>query len=129
MWTSPDARSLLSIALVTFREEILPHVPPARRHAALMVADALAIAGRELAGLDEAGHAVLAALALLYGEDADGSLSGDELRRRVEGLQHRLCIEIAAGDFDRDGQELLMECLEKIVRARLTIADPRALGA
>lgn len=127
MRANPDARGLLNIALETFRTDLLPHIPPAHRYTALMIANALAIAERELNGLDEAGHAMLAALAPLYGEDADGSLSGAELRQRVEGLQHRLCIEIAAGDFDHDGQDMLMECLEEIVRARLGISNPKAL--
>ncbi|WP_448203120.1 DUF6285 domain-containing protein [Azospirillum sp. sgz302134] len=127
MRASPNARELLNIAAQTFREEFLPHIPPAQRYTALMIANALSIVERELAGLDEAGHAMLRALAPLYGEDADDSLSGLELRKRVEGLQHRLCIEIAAGDFDQDGQDTLMECLEEIVRARLGISNPKAL--
>lgn len=132
MRTSPDARELLAISLKTFREELLPHIPPAQRYTALMIANALGIVEREMAGLDEAGHTMLGALALLYGEDADNSLSGEDLRERVHGLQHRLCIEIAAGDFDHDGQDTvgqdtLMECLEEIVEARLRIDNPKAL--
>ena len=127
MRTSPDARALLAISLKTFREELLPHIPPAQRYTALMIANALGIVEREMDGLDAAGHAMLGALAPLYGEDADDSLSGDDLRERVNGLQHRLCIEIAAGDFDQDGQDTLMECLEEIVRARLGIDNPKAL--
>lgn len=127
MRANPDAKGLLNIALETFRYDLLPHIPPAQRYTALMIANALSIAERELNGLDEAGHAMLAALAPLYGEDADGSLSRVDLRKRVEGLQHRLCIEIAAGDFDREGQGVLMECLEEIVRARLGISNPKAL--
>jgi hypothetical protein len=127
MHASPDAQELLSITSKTFREELLPHIPPAQRYTALMIANALGIVERELAGLDEAGHAMLEALALLYGEDADESLSGADLGRRVEGLKHRLCIEIAAGDFDHDGQDVLMECLEEIVQARLGISNPKAL--
>ena len=127
MRATPDAQELLSIAAKTFRDDLLAHIPPAQRYTALMIANALGIVERELAGLDEAGHAMLSALALLYGEDADESLSGADLRRRVEGLQHRLCIEIAAGDFDHDGQDVLMECLEEIVQARLGISNPKAL--
>ncbi|SMH58807.1 DUF6285 domain-containing protein [Azospirillum agricola] len=126
MRTGPDAFALLDIALATLRGEVLPNVAPEGRYAALMVADALDIAGRELRGFDASGHAMLAALAPLYGEDADDTLAGDELRTRVEALQHRLCIEIAAGDFDHDGQDVLMDALEAIVRARLVIANPKA---
>ncbi len=128
MRTGPDAFALLEIAATTLRDGVLPHVAPEARYAVLMVANALAIAERELKGLDVAGHAMLAALAPLYGEDADNTLSGDDLFTRVDALQHRLCIEIAAGDFDRNGQDTLMESLEAIVRAKLAIANPKAAG-
>ncbi len=128
MRANPDARGLLQIAASTFRADVLPHVAPEARFAALMVANALEIAERELKGLDTAGHSMLGALALLYGEDADDALSGEDLRKRVEALQHRLCIEIAAGDFDTEGQDVLMDSLEAIVKARLGISNPKALG-
>lgn len=126
MRIGPDAFALLKIAVSTLRNEVLPHVAPEARYAALMVANAIAIAERELLGLDAAGHSMLAALIPLYGEDADAALSGEELNTRVDALQHRLCIEIAAGDFDQDGQGMLMESLEAIVKARLAIANPKA---
>lgn len=128
MRTGPDAFALLDIAAATLRSDILPHVAPEARYAVLMVANALAIAERELRGLDASGHAMLAALAPLYGEDADNTLAGEDLFKRVDALQHRLCIEIAAGDFDRDGQDTLMESLEAIVKARLAITNPKAAG-
>jgi len=128
MRTGPDAFALLDIAASTLRSDILPHVAPEARYAVLMVANALAIAERELRGLDASGHAMLAALAPLYGEDADNTLVGEDLFTRVDALQHRLCIEIAVGDFDRDGQDTLMESLEAIVKARLAIANPKAAG-
>lgn len=128
MRIGPDAFALLDIAASTLRSDILPHVTPEARYAVLMVANALTIAERELRGLDASGHAMLAALAPLYGEDADNTLAGEDLFTRVDALQHRLCIEIAAGDFDRDGQDTLMESLEAIVKARLAIANPKAAG-
>lgn len=128
MRTSPDAQALLRIAASALRNDVLPHVAPEGRYAALMVANALAIAERDLGGLEASGHAMLAALAPLYGEDADDALSGEDLDRRVAALQHRLCIEIATGDFDHEGQEMLMDSLEAIVKARLAIDNPRAAG-
>jgi hypothetical protein len=116
MRAGPDAFALLDIAAATLRRDVLPHLPSEGRYAALMVANALAIAERELRGLDESGRAMLLALAPLYGEDAD------------DALQHRLCIEIATGAFDGDVQDTLMESLEAIVRARLAIANPKAAG-
>jgi hypothetical protein len=128
MRAGPDAFALLDIAAATLRRDVLPHLPSEGRYAALMVANALAIAERELRGLDESGRAMLLALAPLYGEDADAALCGEELATRVDALQHRLCIEIATGAFDGDVQDTLMESLEAIVRARLAIANPKAAG-
>ena len=126
MRNTPDAGQLRAVALDTFRAEVLPAVPPDRRYAALMIANALAIVGRELATLDAAGHAMLDAMAPLVGEDADPSLSGTALRERVDGLQRRLCADIAAGACDAAGPEL-MACLEATVQARLRIANPKLL--
>ncbi|MFX8324082.1 hypothetical protein ABTL43_20040, partial [Acinetobacter baumannii] len=44
----PDAAGLIAIALHTYRETVLPVVPADRRFAALMIANALAIAQRQL---------------------------------------------------------------------------------
>ncbi|MBP2302584.1 DUF6285 domain-containing protein [Azospirillum picis] len=128
MRNTSDACGLLEIAAATFRTDVLAHVAPEARYAALMVANALAIVERELKGGDAAGRSMLAALAPFYGEDADDGLSGEDLRQRVEALQHRLCIEIAAGDFDHDGRDLLADSLEAMVQAQLGISNPKALG-
>ncbi|MFD1627730.1 DUF6285 domain-containing protein [Azospirillum griseum] len=129
MRTDPNAHTLLELAAATLRRDVLPHLPPEGRYAALMVSNALAMAERELRGLDDSGRAMLLALVPLCGADADPSLTGEELATRVDALQHRLCIEIATGAFDGDGQDLLMDALEAIVRARLSIANPRAVPA
>ena len=53
----PDARNLLETARNVFIAEILPALPAASRYTALMIANAMAIAQREIA----AGDAPLAA--------------------------------------------------------------------
>ncbi|MGQ9367249.1 DUF6285 domain-containing protein [Azospirillum sp. ST 5-10] len=128
MKNSPDAGELLAAALDAFRTEVLPTVPAERRYAALMIANALAIARRELDGLDSAGHAMLAAMASLVGDDADQTLSGSALQERVDALQRRLCADIAAGVYDTDVANL-MDCLEATLRARLAITNPKLLDA
>ncbi|WP_029011206.1 DUF6285 domain-containing protein [Azospirillum halopraeferens] len=126
MRNDPDARRLLAAALDAYRAEVLPVVPPERRYTALMIANAMAIAARELDGLDAAGHAMMAAMIPLVGSDADESLSGAALSDRVDALQRRLCADIAAGAYDRDAGALL-DCLDATVRARLAIANPKLL--
>ena len=65
----PDARGLVAIALQTFRDSILPVVPAERRFEALMIANALSIAERELAAEPEPALAIV--VGGLIGESGD----------------------------------------------------------
>lgn len=94
----PDAAGLVAIALQAFRDEILPVVPAEQRLTALMIANALGIAGREL----EAAPA----------DDADPDL----------------CRAIAEGRYDAPGkQQELRTLLMQRTRDRLAIANPKRL--
>lgn len=129
MRMTPDARSLLNVALETYRTAVLPGLPPERRYEGLMIANALAIAAREFGGLEAAGSRMLAALAELCGEEADPTLAGPALAERVEALQRRLCADIAAGDYDApDIRAPLLRCLECLVEAQLAISNPKLLA-
>lgn len=122
-----DAQALLRIALDTVRGELLPALPSDRRYAALMTANALAIAARALAHREDADRTCRAALASLYGEPAGSAERADALHERAEALRRRLCADIAAGRFDGAGPEL-PAALESVVRAQLAITNPKALG-
>ncbi len=58
MTDRPDARELVEIARATLGAELLPFLPPDKRVAGLMIANALAIAAREM----EAGPTTLPAV-------------------------------------------------------------------
>lgn len=105
----PDARGLIEIALKTFREVVLPAVPPEQRFPALMIANALSIAGREL------------------GSGGDAALA-EPLRRLLggDGGMDALCARIAAGDFDRSAE--LRAFLWELTRARLAVSNPKYLA-
>ena len=124
MKVEPSSRDLLEIARATLLAEIAPALPEAQRYGALMAANALAIAGREIAAPD-AGPAELARLAaLLPGWTPPGD--GPEALR--EGTA-RLAARIREGAFD-DGaaRDSLIAHLRETVRARLAISNPRALA-
>ncbi|PWC44756.1 hypothetical protein TSO221_17500 [Azospirillum sp. TSO22-1] len=106
----PDARGLVEIALKTFREVLLPAVPAEQRFPALMIANALSIAERELKGA--AGPAE--ALRRLLGEEGD-----------ADTLSRRLCAAIDEGRFD--GSAELRPVLWEITRARLVVSNPKYL--
>ena len=61
MKVQPDGAELLRVARAELLEDLLPHLPPARHYAARMVANAMAIAAREMKsrpwGIGEAGLA------------------------------------------------------------------------
>ncbi len=95
----PDARGLVAIALQTFRDSILPAVPAERRFEALMIANALSIAERELAAEPE--PALAAAIGGLIGESGDletlarvcarPSMRALSTRRNVRRICARCC--------------------------------------
>jgi hypothetical protein len=103
----PDAAELVAIALARFRTEILPAVPAEMRLTALMIANALGIAERELTGRDDGTLA--ASMVALIGETAEfipGFVA--DLRR-------------GRWDDHADMHRLLLED----AKARLAIANPR----
>lgn len=106
----PDARGLVEIALKTLREVVLPAVPAEQRFPALMIANALSIAERELKGGTDATDA----LRRLLGDDGD-----------ADTLSRRLCAAISEGRFD-DRPEL-RPVLWEITRARLAVSNPKHL--
>lgn len=115
----PGARDLVAIALKTFREAVLPVVPAEQRFAALMIANALGMAERELAAGTSAEPALAAAVGALLGEAGD-----------LPALLPRLCAAIDAGTFDApDRQTDLRAVLTEVTRARLAVSNPKLLAA
>ncbi|HEY0833461.1 MAG TPA: DUF6285 domain-containing protein [Azospirillum sp.] len=115
----PDAQGLVEIALKTLREVVLPAVPAERRFAALMIANALSIAGRELATGASAEPAQAEAIGGLLGGTGD-----------LETLTRRLCAAIDAGDFDAaDRQAALRAVLWDLTRSRLAVSNPKYVQA
>ncbi len=122
----PDARELLEIARDAFAAEVLPAVPEAQRYTALMIANALAIAQRELAVGDAPLHAEYRRLSELLSENA-GTVHGQALHAAVEGYNRRLAAEIRAGRFDREGRAALLEHLRRTTEEKLAVSNPKAL--
>ena len=111
----PDAHGLVAIALQTFRDTILPLVPAKQRFEALMIANALSMAERELAA--DPGAAPSAAVGGLIGKSGD-----------LETLAPELCSAIDAGTFDApERQAELRKVLWDLTRRRLGISNPRLL--
>jgi Domain of unknown function (DUF6285) len=89
----PDAAALLDFASAALLRDLAPLLPAERQHEAVLIARAVAIAGREAAAGDAPLRACQAALAELLGE-------GD-----LDTLLRRLAAAIRAGAYDAPGPE------------------------
>jgi len=123
----PDARELLEIARDAFIEEVLPAVPETLRYTALMVANAIAIAQRELARGDAALREEFGRLSDLLSERAVAP-RGEALRAAVEGYNRRLASAIRAGRFDGEERGRLFEHLRCATEEKLAVSNPKALN-
>ena len=95
----PDGAALLAVARATLLEDLLPELPPARRYDALMIANAMAMARRELEARSPANE---------------------------RGALKHLASELRAGKRDGD-QETYRALLESCV-GRVRVSQPRALA-
>lgn len=124
----PDGAELLDAAGALLRETLLPVLPDAQRHAALMILNAMAIAGRQLRAGEAPARAELQSLHTLPGmQAADGAADAAALRCFNRGLVAR----IRAGEAD-PGQPLhqpLHAHLRAVARQRLAESNPKALPA
>jgi hypothetical protein len=114
---TPDAAELLRLARETLLAELLAALPEDKRYAARLVANAMAIAAREIEGGTAAQQAALEALCRLYGVPREGA--------HLDELSRRLARDIRAGAFD--GDERVPALLLADIRARLAISNPKAL--
>jgi Domain of unknown function (DUF6285) len=116
MRMKPDAHDLLATALAAFRADVLPSVPAEKRYTALMIANALAIAEREIAA--RAGGQS-EALTGVY----------DDIALTAEVIERRFAADIEAGAFDAPGaeREAAFRAVKALNAARLAITNPKLL--
>jgi hypothetical protein len=122
----PDAAELLAIARETLLARLLPALPEASRYDALMIANAMAIAARELAAGDVAAQSELARLNALYAESGK-DVSGNTLHIALKDYNRRLTADIRGGRFDDRERTALLDHLEKTAVDKLAVANPKAL--
>jgi Domain of unknown function (DUF6285) len=122
----PTGAELLAAARSALLQELVTDLPEQRRYLALMIANAMAIAARELELGDEIDRAELTSLRRLY-QDPEPD-SSDEVSARLEALNRRLCSDIRQGRFrDSADEARLRDHLRRSVEARVTLSNPKAL--
>lgn len=117
----PTGAELLDTARRVLREELLPLLPAEQRHTALMVANALAIAARQLRAGDAPEQEERAALGRLlgYAEPLPGL---DELNRELGRL-----LRAGGADPGTPLYQAVREHLHTVARQRVAESNPRYL--
>jgi hypothetical protein len=123
----PHAADLLKTAREAVTAEILPALPEALRYTGLMVANAIAIAERELTAGDAAARAECERLRALLPERAE-PLAADTLTDALARYNQRLAGDIRAGRFDSKERGALLEHLRRTTGEKLVVSNPKALG-
>ncbi len=114
----PGAADLLETARALLREELMSHLPASQRLNGLMIANAMAIAARELKAVADMEADAMQSLRGLYPEMENETLSA---------LCKRFADEIRSGGFDDN--EKAYRILLANTRERIAIANPRYLAA
>jgi hypothetical protein len=117
MTDRPSGADLLKVAREALMRALVPELPEGQRYLALMIANAMAIAARELTSLRM----------LLEERGPDTS---EDVADRLEALNRRLCAEIRAGRFTGGADDgRLRDHLRRSAEARVAISNPKALKA
>lgn len=124
----PDAKELLAITRETFTAEVLPALPEKLRYTGLMIANAMAIAQREIEAGDAPARAEFERLRKLIHERS-GHLVGDALGAALAGNNRHLAREIRVGRFDDQERAALLDHLRQTTEEKLAVSNPGALNA
>jgi hypothetical protein len=124
MLDRPTGAELLAEARRTLLELLLPLLPADQRYEGLMVANAMAIAARELAGAESLRAAADALTSLV------GASSSDAPAAQLRRLEGQLARDIRAGVYDAPGsrRDAARRYLREVTTARLRLSNPKALG-
>jgi len=128
MNNAPDGAELLRVARKVLREQLLPGIAEDRRYEALMVANAMAIAARELKAGESDLREELRMLTQFYGDTTVGE-SGNSMKDKVASLNRRLAKDIRSGVLDGACAQGVRALLKAQVTARLRISNPKYLKA
>lgn len=127
MCDQPTGDQLLETARDVLRDELIPALPSEKRHAALMIANAMTIAMRQLRNGDENERQELVALQQILGYNEPSRTNNDRVNLLID-CNRCLCQWIREGRAD-SGQlhDLVWKHLIKVTRHRVTESNPKYL--
>ncbi len=102
MQDTPTAAALLAAARQVLLDSVLPALPYERRRDALMIANAIAIAGRGLTMGEDSFREERHDLEALLDAASPDPLTAAELENRVRDLNRRVGADIRRGDYDAE---------------------------
>ncbi|MBL6933011.1 MAG: hypothetical protein ISR45_08690 [Rhodospirillales bacterium] len=121
MRDKPDGAELLGLARRILREQLLEHIPPQKKYQALMVANSMAIAARQIEFGDGVEREELSMVANLLGENPEPENSA-AVQSALQDCYRKLALQIRKGkiapgssSFD-DVYELLLDQAKQKVR-------------
>jgi hypothetical protein len=120
----PGAGELIEAVRMFLEKELLPGLTdPRLRFQALVSANVLAVAGRELTGEEEQLLEEWRLLAPMLGEAGPAPAGTGELRRAVRGMNARLCSVIREGGCDEPGRwREVAAVVRRLVLRKLEVA-------
>lgn len=130
MRDQPTGEPLLDTARQLLRDELLPALPPRQRHAALMIANAMAIAGRQLRHGEAAERDELLALQQLLAlppcAPADDPAA---LRAQLVEANRVLSVQLRSGQADGgERRERVLAHLRATTRRKVEESNPKYLA-
>lgn len=126
----PTGDQLLDTARTLLRDELIPALPPEKRHVALMIANAMAIATRQLqAGEAPQQREVAELRRMLSAEAGDDTAEGVSARTQLAPLNRRLCERIRVGHADSGPfHDAVWQHLRAVVRQEVAESNPKYLA-
>lgn len=127
----PYGHELLETARLLLREELLHTLPEEKKLLALMIANTMGIAARQLAAGDAPAHNEWISLTRILGKDIASSLPSDNLIEHLSSLNRELCASIREGKTDPDGvlRMPVGDHLREVARQKLLESNPKYLDA
>jgi len=128
MHDGPTSKDLLETAHAVLRNDILPDVSSGNKHNVLMIANAMAIAARQIELRCDADKSELLSLRHLFSE-ALGDDQTPTSSREIAGLNKLLTAEIMSLSFGQPSKrrdEIFTHLVENITR-ELNISNPKYL--
>lgn len=126
MREEPSGSELLSVARDVLRERLLDQLPADCRYDALMIANAMAIAARQIDAGEEHHYQELRRLARLF----EVPVQEEDHPAQVLDLNRRIVAEIRRGDYDPGSprRRAVLDHLRTTVRDSVLESNPKYLS-